>query len=1061
MSGSKPPALQSAPSVPPVPSAPSAPSTSTSTKDENVKSRLYGYEVPPLEAGDYIIITKQSVEAPNELTQQIVSKQPVTVRASQPYALSPDLIHSYYPPNMRKVSATTLPHVVLKGATPWERSKGNSPGQAPTPWLALLLFTDDELCVPPEVASPLIRPSGTKALTLPLTLFNACRAKFCHTKDLSVDGGLQKPDGSPATGDFIFPKSAAFRMFFDRQDLTNKTGEQRGPDLDRYKLLTLMTDTGVDDGTGHRNAKLSTLMGHRTRPYGLASGSQKVHAHVVSIESLESQIDYEAAKGASATVALVSLMSWTFTWQENNADQSLEMFKNLSLQDSLRPLEIKMSSPKGTFDPSDPSLDWVQGRLREGYTIVRHRDIAGETAMALYRGPLMPRLARRARIQPSIHGSDLQIIDSYAKVIDVSYSTAWELGRSLASRDAKFSSAISSLRRKLYMRAVMQSVTDEVEGDFKITQKSTEVVGQVLGKLDKLFNGSQLPNPSDLPLGFEKPNANSALRWTVPKPNVSSLAAAPGVMTQAKLRRHLQKSVEKWLRDETRKLFKPAPATSTFWQLSAVFDWLVNNLMSLKIVPATYLFPDPAVIASESINCFLVDDVWVDALVDGAMSIANTMGGGDDPVRDEIRTAFNVYLKEAPTRLVPIGGSGFVIRSGIVESFPDLEISITANNPTSTPLECAYRAKNDDMILCLVARGQEQKLVDYVVKLKLPPHQQRFAMEDIYQFKMDFTCTLKPFLKTDKPGGSQDTELDRTISWTRTKEGKVQSGSPSYPPIWDWNTGVLAPHLIAQMTDDFINADKEKTRTWDKPATDSRSIYLATQLTDRDHCVTLKFDVTKDDKGVSRASDTRELFPKNVPVESDTREKAALHDPRLIDNVGTPSSRGKSWFTKQAFSQDSPGNNIPAQSNTTQHIVFSIKPTEDKAHPLPSGIEVTSMEFTIPLGEDASHLLDHLAPLPTVRAIGARQQWVTALTHRKSDAFIVVHLMPRGGRGAVLQKGLDASFLLTGATVNGVMGDDVKITVTETYAKKVPVAGRRNPEVHKIKVKDSWFLVKE
>lgn len=912
-----------------------------------------------------------------------------------------------------------------------------------------------------HVASPLIRPSGTKALTLPLTLFNACRAKFCHTKDLSVDGGLQKPDGSPATGDFIFPNSAAFRMFFDRQGLTNKTGEQRGPDLDRYKLLALMTDTGVDDGTGHRNAKLSTLIGHRTRPYGLASGSQKVHAHVVSIEGLENQINYEAARGASATVALVSLMSWTFTWQENNADQSLEMFKHLSLAESLRPLEIKMSPPKGEFDPSDPSLDWVQGRLREGYTIVRHRDIAGETAMALYRGPLMPRLARRARIQPSIHGSDLQIIDSYAKVIDVSYSTAWELGRSLASRDAKFSSAISSLRRKLYMRAVTQSVIDEVEGNVNITQKSTEVVGQVLGKLDKLFNGSQLPNPSDLPLGFEKPNANSALRWNVPKPNVSSLAAAPGVMTQAKLRRHLQKSVESWLREETKKLYDSSRSPSTFWQLSTVFDWLVNNLMSLKIVPATYLFPDPAVIASESINCFLIDDVWVDALVDGAMSIANTMGGGDDPVRDEIRTAFNVYLKGAPTRLVPIGGSGFVIRSGIVESFPDLEISITANNSASTPLECAYRAKNDDMILCLVARGQEQKLVDYVVKLKLPPHQQRFAMEDIYQFNMDFTCTLKPFLKSDKPGGSQDAELNRKVSWTRTKEGKVQSGNPSYPPIWDWNTGVLAPHLIAQMMDDFINADKEKTRTWDKPAADSRSIYLATQLTDRDHCVTLKFDVTKDDKGISRASDTRELFPKNVPVENDTRDKAILHDPKLVENVGTPSSRSKSWFTKQAFSQDSPGNNIPAQSNTTQHIVFSVKPTEDKAHPLPSDMKVTSIEFTIPLGEDASHLLDHLAPLPIVRAIGARQQWVTALTHRKSDAFIVVHLMPRGGHGAVLQQDLDASFLLTGATVNGVMGDDVKITVTETYSRKVPVAGRTNPEVHKFKVRDSWFLVKE
>ncbi|KAF5647959.1 hypothetical protein F52700_1173 [Fusarium sp. NRRL 52700] len=1036
------------------PIATAASSSSTAYDTGDAKARLYAYEIPPMPPGEYEIITTQEVTSGKD-TEKLESKQPVTVKACQPYAIPPELVHSYYPPNLGTVSATTFPHVVLKGATPWERSQTHTPGTAPTPWIALLLFTDEDLCVPPEVTSA-AKPSGTRTFTLPLSLFNSNRSKWCHKNDYSDADVPVKGDGSSATADFLFVKSSAFKMYFERQDSVGKTGQQEGADLDRYKLLTYITDSGVKDESGHITNKLSTLIGHRARPWMLEDQAIKVYAHIVSIETLDGRIDWKAASQASATVALISLFSWTFTWEQRN--KKLEMFENLANQDNIRPLAVKLS-PIDTKKPDDPSAAWVRRRVTEGYTIVRHRDIAGESSMALYRGPLIPGLSRKARIKPSVHGTDLQIIDTSARILDISYNTAWELGRTLAGRDAKFSVAIAYLRRKLCMKAITKSKTsanedakDAESEPSKLMHKADAVVDSALSKLDGLFNGSVADKMKGLP-------RDGDLRWQIPSPAATSMAAAPGVMTFEKLRRHLESAAKPWLEDRTLELCQAKPGVSSIPQLGLVFNWLIDNLMSLKLVPAAYLFPDPAVLVKESVNCFLMDDIWIDALVDGAMSLANTMGGGSDPVRDLIRWAFNLYLERAPADRVQIGGSGFIVRSGIVESFPDLEMTITTKLPGSkqdTPLSCAYRTRNEDMILCLVARGQGQKLVDYTVKLKLPPHQQRYSLGSVDKDSMEFICEMKPFLKMTEefknalPKG----EVEKKIQWNRT--GVIQPTGFPIKPIWNHDTGVLTPHLVVNMMDYFIG--QNKNREWAKPAPDSKVIYIATQLLERDHCVELNFNVT-----AGKESKPRSIFPEQPDAEEDGRELAVKHLPENTE------AKFKSWFTKLAFSQDSPGRNIPPQSNTPQNLVFSIK-AGTKPDNLPAGTEVFAIEVTIPIGEDPSHLLDHLAPLPSVRAIGPRQQWIAATTHRaatkESAAQMVVHLKPRGtaGGGATHAEGLDASFMLMRATVNGVVGNDVEIKTKEVYGKWEKTKNAEGKEVSVLTttdVMDKWTLRKE
>lgn len=1022
------------------------------------ESCLFGYELPPLSPGDYEIVTEQEVSALNEETQVLKSSQLVTVKTIEPYTLPPDLIHSYYPPSARLVTATTLPHVVLKGATAWERSGEHEHGTAPTPWLALLVFTERELSAPPEVLSPEVRPSGTKALTLSLDTINNFCPKFCQTQKFLKPKASAGANAPPATADFIFVNSTAFTMYFDHQN-PSQNEPQTKADLERYKFLAFMTDTGVDDGTGHANARLSTLLGHRTRPYGLSETSEKVYAHLVSIEDLENRIDWTAAQSSTATIALISLFSWTFIWERNNEGADLEMFKHLGRPESTRSLAIPIPE---SVKESQVAMPWVKERITEGYTIVRHRDIAGETSMALYRGPLTPQATRKPHIRPSIHGTDLQIIDVTAEVLDVSYSTAWELGRSLAGRDAKFSAAMAGLRRQIYMHAVTKSKKGESDNKEQVMHQADDVIKSVLNRLNGLYDGPIASRIKGLPLIKEE--KDKAARWQVPKHTATSTAAAPGSMTHAKLRRHLKDFAQTWIEEEARKLCGTAAGKPDIPELSIVFNWIINNLMSLKLVPATYLFPDPAVLVDESINCFLIDDVWIDAMVDGAMSLANTMGGGDDPIRDQIRDAFNIYLIEAPSSLVSIGGSGFILKSGVVESFPDLEITVTAKNEAHTPLVCPHQVKNENMIFCLVSRGGDKKLVNYDVQFKLPPHQQRFSMEDIKPEDMTFTFELSPYCKHDHSSHEvNDFEIfdepesfERKVTWNRHGQVMEPFGS-SFAPLWNWDTGVIIPGLVAEMTHYYIGGIDAKFSP-KQFAKDSASLYLATQLTDRDHKIITSFNIIKEDEELM----ARQIFPEPHSSGTDTRDEALEHIPQS-NSTTTDKAVETSWFIKQAFSQSFPGKSIPAGSNKTQQLVFSIKAMDKEK--LPRDVEVLAIEVSIPLGEDRSDLLDPIAPLPNVKTLGPRQQWIAALTRKKSVRKedqkviqeLVVHLKPRGGDSATLIEGLDASFVLQKATVNGVIGDDVKITVNETYrTQQMKAAGKKGTTVV-----DTWMLLKE
>jgi hypothetical protein len=109
--------------------------------------------------------------------------------------------------------------------------------------------------------------------------------------------------------------------------------------------------------------------------------------------------------------------------------------------------------------------------------------------------------------------------------------------------------------------------------------------------------------------------------------------------------------------------------------------WL-NNLLFLKPIPFNYLVPYEQMLPHESIRFFMLDKKWVQCLLDGAMSIGRIFDMKDD-------------RKKKVTEEIDLNWSGFILRSEVVASYPDLEIMSDFDEPVQR------RRLGSDVIMCI------------------------------------------------------------------------------------------------------------------------------------------------------------------------------------------------------------------------------------------------------------------------------------------------------------------------------------------------------------------------
>ncbi|PHH92179.1 hypothetical protein CDD83_8565 [Cordyceps sp. RAO-2017] len=697
------------------------------------QERLNSFWAPGLEAGTkHRIHVSQAVVAPT-------ADEPLTLAAEQDFfvdapqfALPAGSVYFVYPPPGYADDCRILPHVVLTDPhLPWERlgsPKAESGGvkRNKVPWLALLTLTQDELRLPMG-ALPGLDFKQTATWTVKTTVSRLWELSNVTTP---VTANLGEDIGASA-GDFVFLKPDLFTSLFAAFDSSGKRVVPATPDTSRYQFLShvrKVNTTGMAVGGVEDVGIFSVVIGGRCGPLQQTS-PVSVSVHLVSIEGVEAMSTFPGSN--KDYVALCSLHSWNYTVQPPGMLNVPDAMEHLGKTVGVLAPPASLVAP---LESAGEVSARIAARLLDGYSLVRYRVQTGEQTVALYRGPFTPTVVSRLPQldRCSTSGQDLQVLDKEVGIVDISYAAAWQVGRTLALGDQSYGAALVRLRTAIQTEALRRSKIAAVRqaGTPDSLRLRTDVLGSLpttiadldqihltpslgdgvgrftSGAPDKRWHRSRLASEDYPALGF----GADAIRGRYLE---RATAAA----------RDLAKATDGSIYNETN-----VPVSSD-WPV--VLAWLLDR-MTLHGVPAHYLISDPSHLGPESLRFFHIDPNWVEAMLDGALSLGNHMG--EDRDRVAIKTAVNDYLEQTPSdqpQPPQIPTYGFYLRSDIVTRFPDLRVTVLPESPAGTRPAGAPLLRHE-----IVADGVMLGLLDRVpgsadltgLAFTQPPHQQRFAV---------------------------------------------------------------------------------------------------------------------------------------------------------------------------------------------------------------------------------------------------------------------------------------------------------------------------------------------
>ena len=582
----------------------------------------------------------------------------------------------------------------------------------PTPWLALLTFTEDELTLQADQVT-----SINQALGIPLAMFTpiprtSTLAYNFTIKDLvALSKTILQPvpfnvenavDPSPVQAIVLQP--SLFAGLFAHYPLgqAKPDSTKQSPDMARYRFMSHVrtsNKTGLTNHVGDNDLKRSAIVCPRTGPSDI-KGPVTAYAHLVSLAGVSSSMQLSADKPA----ALISLYSWSFTYLPPSSYAVERVFQNLGR--NVQPFR----SPDAVLSAStsnQKSDSWVKDRLAAGYSLVKYRTPTGEVSIAIQRSILSPIKPEPTDFPPSDYGSDLAVIDEKTGLLDLTFQIAWELGRVSAMADRTISASLARLRQVIHSKA-LETAKDSLDGTF-ITALAvmpglinlTSTLHSRIQTFDDKFlpqrwDATSRGTPTRETLAFQTPAVQAAYRSVLasgpPSHIVSAVSghqAVPGASAEAEGSGDIY--------NETN------AAKSTDWAnlLAWIQDrWFLGN------IPMHYLIPDPAFIPKESIRTFYVDPSWFKAFVDGALAIADRFDEADE-VRETIKKALEKHLNtKLPNGFNPqIPKWGFLIRSEVISKFPDLRIVAPRQEVTDVrPEVLRMEVLDTDLLLALFDR---------------------------------------------------------------------------------------------------------------------------------------------------------------------------------------------------------------------------------------------------------------------------------------------------------------------------------------------------------------------
>ena len=739
--------------------------------------RLYSYYRPSLVAGEYTISAQHTISSPSKWSQQNLTinntivedgsgtDEPQVFEVMVPrFSLDSDLVNSYYPPDGHQDECRILPHIVFNDPHyPWEILAGTAESlkhpidphkfnddkgnervimRNLVPWVALLVFDPEELHITDvtELSDLGIAgftkeedlkkqdPEGVFTMSVNdyLNLPNGSRINYRAGFPVGKEGDEAYAKLASGNVNVILPSKELFKSIFG----TTGSMTDEGPSVQAHKYLAHVrhiNTIGFPDAGVAEEGLFSIVVSSRTGKLDIDQPHTQI-CHLVSIEHVDATLG-DWMSGGMHRMAMVSLFSWIYTALHPNPVNFVDTVRNLVSHQQM--LNIDPES-LGKMDPSAKGQTVVSTRLRQGYTLSRWRTGSGEETAAFNRGPLVPSPVTYpvATDIPDCSNTseDYQILDPETGLIDLSYSSAWQIGKLLAISDTTFSSALMRFRSLVYNSSVHQTQMD-------ISSMSTK--GQSIAAMLKLTSNLRImtAGQTNAPDRFRPPTMR-AFAPALSDPDVKLLVqnnmqdsvkfnASAGVGRDA-----AGNATGKEIYNE----FNLDKGNNSDW--AVVHAWICEKLC-LGGIPPHYLIPEPSFLPPESLRWFHIDDFWLDCFLDGALSVANHLDSDDDVTRRQMKQVFNEYLQNPVPRAgykpqVPC--YGFFIRSKLIKAIPDLRITLTwkpvldsqghviTDNRASV---CRWTKWDDETLMALLDR-QPQELQSVV--LAQPPHQQRFSL---------------------------------------------------------------------------------------------------------------------------------------------------------------------------------------------------------------------------------------------------------------------------------------------------------------------------------------------
>jgi hypothetical protein len=670
--------------------------------------RFYDDYVPTIGAGAYLINIAQQIEPPGGGAVEChVASQAFSI-SSPRYALPPSDIFSVFPPEESLGNFDQfLPHVVLaKEDLPWERNVFSVSPQAP--WMALLVFVADEkfedkpALLPPEGASP----NRTMTATISAKRFENPPSGEVAWPEISPEW-YEKEILETTQCNVIDVSIPAFRALVPPPAELRSLVHVRQVDPSAKETAILKISK-----RGWYSVLVSKRLPHR-RPQ-----ATRYIAHLVSLEGMQNYIAGRKLEGKSC-IRMIAFKSWTFTCAPQLTEDFTHLMNGLLREQKRdgKPVAFRLPT-KGEPDGSQDS-QYAWQAIQRGYVPIRYQTRQGEETFGWYRSPFAPEPVKKFVIPDESkqegnwlffdRASAAMIYDKEYGVFDLSYAAAWEAGRLAALANGPFGQALRAFQSK---GTRLMSLIAERQQQLPLLSPQKLLKGSLAGLLAmdlaqvresvapraitqdavrELVTGFSEALNSAPPVSLgksrrgKKPRAADVppvpLSFFDSRPPLTGRLAAENLLSREPIRRLLQEEGEKGL--------------------EVLADFL-SELYLLMHIPFGYLVPHPDLLPAESVRFFHIDANWLDAALEGALSIgveSSKDSAYQKLMKESIRAAVGKATKQKRQRLAgtedgllrtdsqqtvdPTKMTGMLLRSALVSGWRGLEVhAYTAIKPS-------------------------------------------------------------------------------------------------------------------------------------------------------------------------------------------------------------------------------------------------------------------------------------------------------------------------------------------------------------------------------------------